>query len=122
MSHSTEAAIKVIQFRAESEFPIARREIARCKCSNITQKWGSGELPSAWLCGHTRMVECKHCGAMLEPFDYLYAICMEGESLFQRLREYKEANRSLKAERSVLEEELKQLRQERNRLKKEPAR
>lgn len=67
------------------------------------------------------MIECKVCGAQIDPFDFLWHIASKGMGLSNDITNLKETIRISKAQVSVLEDEIKSLKSERNRLKRERA-
>lgn len=67
------------------------------------------------------MVECRACGAQIDPFDFLWHIASKGSSFSYDITALKETIRMSKAQVSVLEDEIKSLKAERNRLKRESA-
>ena len=58
----------------------------------------------AWVDPHNRTVECRACGAVLDPFDYLMEIVHEGNRL---VRMYDAINRARTQVRELEDEERK---------------
>lgn len=115
---------KLITFRPETDFPVTKRQKARCRCSEVGSSYpSSSAVPAVWIDEAMRDCECRACGARLSAFDYLWMVATEGGHLIDDITRLKEQLGSFKAERSLLEEEIKQLKADRRKLKqgKEPA-
>lgn len=108
----------ILVFRPEAQFPVAKRQKRQCKCSNVGHLYGTGESPPIWIDEATRDCECRVCGARLDAFDYLWHVSTEGNSLDSDLKRMREEKASLKAQVSLLHEQIKELSTARRRLAK----
>lgn len=110
----------IVVFRSESEFPIHRRKKAvGCTCDSVGDKWShGGTTPGVFIDESTRMVECRKCGAQLDPFDFLWHLATKGHSLNNDIARMAEDVRLKKAQLSLLEDEIKSLKSERNKAKR----
>ncbi len=109
----------IIVFRPDADFPLTKRHKPRCKCSQLAGYGSYASGIGVWVDEHTRALECRTCGARIEAFDYLWAMSTEGNSLDAELKRLREAVRFEKAQVKVLEDQVKDLKAERNRLKRE---
>jgi len=121
MSDETnESPAKIFQFRPATEFRVEKRGKGNCRCSYVGEKYSSAESPSVWVDEKTRMVECKKCGAFMEAFDYLWMLAIEGDSLHRDLRHMREEKLALKAQVSLLNDQIRDLKAEGRKLAKAP--
>lgn len=114
-----EEASKLIVFRPDSEFPVTKRQKATCKCSGIRHEYNHDGIPQVWIDEHTRDLECKRCGARIDPFDYLWSLATEGLGLMRELLKLREQKETLRAQISLMHEELKEVRSVNRKAKRE---
>lgn len=92
--------------------------MGRCECADIANRWSGCATIGVFVDEATRMVECRKCGAQIEAFDYLWALATEGEMVTNDLVRLKEQIRVSKAQVSLLEDEIRSLKVNRNSLKR----
>jgi hypothetical protein len=110
----------IVVFRPASEYPIHKREKKRCKCSNVgAGLYSANEAPHVWVDEATRDLECRTCGARLDPFDYIWLLATEGDLLTRDTKRLREEKQSLKAQVHLLHEQIKALSTNRRRLAKD---
>lgn len=100
---------KIVIFRPETSFPVAKRAKPRCNCSQVGESYMTGPSPSVYVDEATRDLECRKCGARLEAFDYMWLLATEGESITRELTRMREEKQTLKAQIELLHEQLREL-------------
>ena len=98
----------IVEFR-NPQFPLHVRKTPQCSC-----KW---QFIGCFLNEHQRTLECKQCGAILDPIDYLLRLAQEGEQLSSRIKEQREQIIAHRGQISMLEDEIKALRAQGRKLK-----
>lgn len=104
-----ESETNIIVFRPEAEFPIERRRKTTCKCSRVRESYPNGSSPSVWVDEATRDLECRVCGARIDPFDYLWMLATEGNHLTESIRRMREEKKTLEAQMALLNEQIREL-------------
>lgn len=105
----SDAEEKVIAFRTEDGLPLSPRRFTKACYPHCK---------GAWINEEARTVECRTCGRMIEPFDYLWGWAIEGNSMERHMSAMKERTRLLDAEVRVLEDRIRELKSEQRKASK----
>ena len=102
---------KIIDLR-NTGFPLTKRDKGLCRCKVIGERYPFGLTPNVWVDEHHRNLECRDCGAVIEAFDYLWVIAVEGGSLCTRLANLREEKQAMEAQLKMLNEQIRDARTE----------
>lgn len=82
-----------------------RKRIAHCRCLGV------------WVDEQTRFLECKNCGASVDPFDYVLLWAKKEESLTFELSSLKKEVHTLQKTKELLKSEVVNLKAQKRRAK-----